>query len=171
MAHKVLKNQIFLKKIYMPAFFLVCCLVCCLMTTTIAWSSPWQLSNQLLHLKRLSITQEKTKHEGKTKHNFRPLHTSHETAKISMKKVAVKIVAHIKTVEKNCCSCEKKLHCVWKITAFIAPIGMTGALQFPSAVNTNLWAFFADFFFLKATPAQQGKVLKFPKNYEYRLKP
>ena len=120
MAHKVLKNQIFLKKIYMPAFFLVCCLVCCLMTTTIAWSSPWQLSNQLLHLKRLSITQEKTKHEGKTKHNFRPLHTTHETAKISMKKVAVKIVAYIKTVDKNRCSCEKKLQCVWKITAFFA---------------------------------------------------
>ena len=46
---------------------------------------------------------------------------AHDTknCKYSSKKIVVKIVANIKTVEKNFCCCEKK-QCVWKITAFFA---------------------------------------------------
>ena len=49
-----------------------------------------------------------------------PLHTTHQTAKIFRKKIGEQIVAHVKNCQKNSCSCEKKLKCVWKITAFFA---------------------------------------------------
>ena len=39
----------------------------------------------------------------------RPLHTTHQTAKIFRKKIGEQIVAHVKYCQKNCCSCKKKL--------------------------------------------------------------
>ena len=51
---------------------------------------------------------------------LRPLHITHKTAKIFVKKVGEKLVAHIRNCEKNLCSGEKKLLCVRRITAFFA---------------------------------------------------